>query len=121
MEIRKRQELSRPVHAQGDAFSDDIVGAVTRPSADGTASSQSVPKQLRFEPLSAKFMCQDAIRILSGIPDWVSASAFSYVTLAFGQLHHDKGVVFGEAIVEANRIAEERSHLSQGLGVGAHY
>lgn len=85
-------------------FSDNIV--VSYPSlGDETSVPHDVPKHLHFEAHWAKFMCQDAIRILSGVAELgLRIGVLLRGGFTFGQLHHDKGVVFGEALVEANRI-----------------
>jgi hypothetical protein len=85
-------------------FSDNIL--VSYPSfGDETSVPHNVPKHLRFEAHWAKFMCQDAIRVLSGIAELgLRIGVLVRGGFTFGQLHHDKGVVFGEAMVEANRI-----------------
>jgi hypothetical protein len=90
-------------------FSDNIV--VSYPSlGDETSVPQNVPKQLRFEPLWAKFMCQDAIRILSEVAELgLRIGVLVRGGFTFGQLHHDKGIVFGEAMVEANRIEKSEA------------
>jgi hypothetical protein len=55
-------------------------------------------------------MCQDAIRILSGVAELgLRIGVLVRGGFAFGQLHHDKGVVFGEAMVEANRIEKSEA------------
>jgi hypothetical protein len=85
-------------------FSDNIV--VSYPSLDDeTSVPHNVPKHLRFEAHWAKFMCQDAIRVLSGVAELgLRIGVLVRGSFTFGQLHHDKGVVFGEAMVEAIRI-----------------
>lgn len=88
-------------------FSDNIV--VSYPFlGDETSAPHYVPKHLSFEAYWAKFMCQDAIRILSGVAELgLRIGVLVRGGFTLGQLHHDKGVVFGEAMVEASRI--ERS------------
>jgi hypothetical protein len=90
-------------------FSDNI--AVSYPSlGDETSVPHNVPKHLRFEAHWAKFMCQDAIRILSGVAELgLRIGVLVRGGLTFGQLHHDKGVVFGESMVEAHRIEKREA------------
>jgi hypothetical protein len=90
-------------------FSDNIV--VSYPSFDDeTSVPPDVPKHLRFEAHWVKFMCQDAIRILSGVAEMgLRIGVLVRGGFTFGQLHHDRGVVFGDAMVEANRIEKSEA------------
>jgi hypothetical protein len=90
-------------------FSDNIV--VSYPSlGDEPPVPHDVPKHLSFEAYWAMFMCQDAIRILSGVAELgLRIGVLVRGGFTLGQLHHDKGVVFGEAMVEANRIEKSEA------------
>lgn len=90
-------------------FSDNIV--VSYPSLDDeTSVPHNVPKHLRLEAHWAKFMCQDAIRILSGVAEMgLRIGVLVRGGFTLGQLHHDNGVVFGEAVVEASRIEKSEA------------
>jgi hypothetical protein len=92
------------------AFSDNIV--VSYPSfADETSVSIETPRHLRIEPLWAKFMCQDAIRILSGVAEMgLRIGVLIRGGFSFGQLYHANGVVFGEGMVDAYHL--ESKHAS---------
>jgi hypothetical protein len=84
------------------AFSDNIV--VSYPSIGDETSVLGIPARLRIEPLWAKFMCQDAIRILSGVAEMgLRIGVLIRGGFSFGQLYHENGVVFGEAMVDANQ------------------
>jgi hypothetical protein len=85
-------------------FSDNIV--VSYPSlGDDTSVPPEIPAHLRIETLWAKFMCQDAIRILSGVAEMgLRIGVLIRGGFTFGQLYHESGVVFGEGMVEANRM-----------------
>lgn len=90
-------------------FSDNIV--VSYPSFDDeTSVPPDAPKHLRFEAHWAKFMCQDATRILSGVAELgLRIGVLVRGGFTFGQLHHDEGVVFGRAMVEASRIEKREA------------
>ncbi|MBV9627406.1 MAG: hypothetical protein JO230_04835 [Xanthobacteraceae bacterium] len=94
---------------QVTTFSDNIV--VSYPSLeDKTSVPYGVPKHLKFEAHWAKFMCQDAIRILSGVAELgLRIGVLVRGGFTFGQLHHNQGAVFGEALVEANRIEKSEA------------
>jgi hypothetical protein len=75
------------------AFSDNIV--VSYPSlGDEPSVPSEVPPHLRIEAHWAKFMCQDAIRILSGVAEMgLRIGVLIRGGFSFGQLYHDNGVV----------------------------
>jgi hypothetical protein len=85
-------------------FSDNIV--LSYPALDNEiASPGHVPEHLRIGPLWAKFMCQDAIRIVSRVAEMaLKIGILIRGGYSFGQLYHQNGVVFGEAMVEAYRL-----------------
>jgi hypothetical protein len=78
-------------------FSDNIV--VSYPSfGDEESAHQDVPAHLRLEAHWAKFMCQDAIRIVSAVAEMaLRIGVIIRGGYSFGQLYHENGVVFGEA------------------------
>jgi hypothetical protein len=86
------------------AFSDNIV--VSYPSLDDETSVPSdVPTHLRFEAHWTKFMCQDAVRVLSGVAEMgLRIGVIIRGGFTFGQLYHENGVVFGEAMVDAYQL-----------------
>lgn len=86
------------------AFSDNIV--VSYPSVDDkTSVVDGIPANLRIGPFWAKFMCQDAVRILSGVAEMgLRIGVLIRGGFSFGQLYHQSGVVFGEAMVDAHRL-----------------
>jgi hypothetical protein len=96
-------------------FSDNIV--VSYPSFEDEMSvSSDVPKHLRFEAYWAKFICQDAIRVLSAVAEMgLRIGVLVRGGFTLGQLHHDKGVVFGEALVEASRIEKREANYPRVL------
>ncbi len=89
------------------AFSDNIV--VSYPSFDDELSMpDDVPKHLRFSAHWTKFMCQDAIRMLSAVAEMaLRIGVLIRGGYSFGQLYHENNVVFGEAMVDANNIEKE--------------
>lgn len=91
------------------AFSDNVV--VSYPSlADDTSDLGEIPNHLRIEPLWAKFMCQDAIRILSGVAEMgLRIGVLIRGGFSFGQLYHENGVVFGEAMVDAHQLENKHA------------
>lgn len=88
-------------------FSDHIV--VSYPLLGDEESQRSdIPASLRFSPLWTKFMCQDAIRILSAVAEMgLRIGVLVRGGFSFGQLYHESGVVFGEAMVDAHRMEEK--------------
>jgi hypothetical protein len=96
-------------------FSDNIV--VSYPSlGDETSVPPEIPSHLRFEPLWAKFMCQDAIRILSGVAEMgLRIGVLIRAGFSFGQLYHENGVVFGEAMVDAYHLENKHAVHPQVL------
>jgi hypothetical protein len=85
-------------------FSDNIV--VSYPSlGDEDSIPHNVPAHLRLEAHWAKFMCQDAIRIVSGVAEMaLRIGVIIRGGYSFGQLYHENGVVFGEAMVDAYQL-----------------
>jgi hypothetical protein len=82
------------------AFSDNIV--VSYPSLGDDTSV--------FEAHWAKFMCQDAIRILSGVAEMgLRIGVLIRGGFSFGQLYHENGVVFGEAMVDAYQLESKHA------------
>jgi hypothetical protein len=96
-------------------FSDNIV--VSYPSVgDETSVPHDVPKSPQFEAYWAKFICQDAIRILSGVAELgLRIGVLVRGGFALGQLYHENSVVFGEAMVEANRIEKSEAFYPRVL------
>jgi hypothetical protein len=96
-------------------FSDNIV--VSYPALGDEASMPAdTPSHLRFEPLWTKFMCQDAIRILSGVAELaLRIGVLIRGGFTFGQLHHDRGVVFGAAMAEAHQIEKKEANYPRVL------
>jgi hypothetical protein len=90
-------------------FSDNIV--VSYPSlGDETSVPSEIPAHLRFETHWAKFMCQDAIRILSGVAEMgLRIGVLIRGGFSFGQLYHENGVVFGEAMVDAYQLESKHA------------
>jgi hypothetical protein len=90
-------------------FSDNIV--VSYPSLnDETSTPADVPPGLRVGPLWAKFMCQDAIRIVSGVAEMaLRIGVLIRGGYSFGQLYHENGVVFGEAMVDAYQLESKHA------------
>jgi hypothetical protein len=90
-------------------FSDNIV--VSYPSLDDEMSVPSeISAHLKIEAHWAKFMCQDAIRILSGVAEMgLRVGLLVRGGFSFGQLYHEKGVVFGEAMVDAFRLESKHA------------
>jgi hypothetical protein len=88
-------------------FSDHIV--VSYPLlGDEEPPRSDVPAHLRFSPLWTKFMCQDAIRILSAVAEMgLRIGVLVRGGFSFGQLYHESGVVFGEAMVDAHRMEDK--------------
>jgi hypothetical protein len=85
------------------AFSDNIVVSYPTPEDDG--AFLGVPARHALRTLWAKFMCQDAIRILSGVAEMgLRIGVLIRGGFTLGQLHHDNGVVFGAGMVEAHRL-----------------
>lgn len=91
------------------AFSDNIV--VSYPTfGDETSVPSDMPPHLRIEALWAKFMCQDAIRILSGVAEMgLRIGVLIRGGYSFGQLYHENGVVFGEAMVDAHELEHKHA------------
>lgn len=89
------------------AFSDNIV--VSYLSVDDEMSApDGLPKHLWLSPLWTKFMCQDAIRILSGVAEMaLRIGALIRGGYSYGQLYHENNVVFGEAMVDAYRLERD--------------
>jgi hypothetical protein len=55
-------------------------------------------------------MCQDAIRILSGVAEMgLRIGVLIRIGYSLGQLYHANGVVFGEAMVDAHRLENEHA------------
>jgi hypothetical protein len=68
----------------------------------------------RLSPFWAETVCADAVRILSGVAEMaLRVGLLIRGGLSFGQLYHQKGVVFGEALVDAH-LLEKRLLLSRG-------
>jgi hypothetical protein len=89
------------------AFSDNIV--VSYPSFG--FDSIETPRHLRIEPLWTKFMCQDAIRILSRVAEMgLRIAVLIRGGFSFGQLYHENGVVFGEAMVDAYHLESKHAN-----------
>ena len=90
-------------------FSDNIV--VSYPSIeDEDAIPHDVPAHLRFDAHWAKFMCQDAIRIVSGVAEMgLRIGVLIRGGYSFGQLYHENGVVFGEAMVDAYQLESKQA------------
>jgi hypothetical protein len=90
-------------------FSDNIV--VSYPSLDDeTPTPPDVPPGLRLGPLWVKFMCQDAIRIVSGVAEMaLRIGVLIRGGYSFGQLYHENGVVFGEAMVDAYQLESKHA------------
>jgi hypothetical protein len=88
------------------AFSDNVV--VSYPTFDDkTSVTGKIPTHTGIESLWAKFMCQDAIRILSGVAEMgLRIGVLIRGGFSFGQLYHESGVVFGEAMVDAHRLEQ---------------
>lgn len=84
------------------AFSDNIVVSYPWPP-DETATEvfpNGVPAT--FVAMWTQFMCQDAVRVLSGVAEMgLRIGVLIRGGFSFGQLYHQNGVVFGEAMVEA--------------------
>lgn len=91
------------------AFSDNIV--VSYPSlGDETSVPSEIPAHLRIEAHWAKFMCQDAIRILSGVAEMgLRIGVLIRGGFSFGPLYHENGVVFGEAMVDAYQLESKHA------------
>jgi hypothetical protein len=90
-------------------FSDNIV--VSYPSlGDETSVPTEIPRHLSVEAHWAKFMCQDAIRILSGVAEMgLRIGVLIRGGFSFGQLYHENGVVFGEAMVDAYQLESKHA------------
>lgn len=88
------------------AFSDNIV--VSYPLFGDEGDLDHVPPHLRLPAWWAKFMCQDAARILSIVAERaLRIGALIRGGYSFGQLYHENNVVFGEAMVDAYNIEKE--------------
>src|ERR1700738_2452509 len=83
-------------------FSDNIV--VSYPSVPDEG-----PPGDRFKSFWAKIVCEDAIRILSAVAEMgLRIGVLIRGGFSFGQLYHENGVVFGEAMVDAYQL--ENTH-----------
>jgi len=55
-------------------------------------------------------MCQDASRVLSAVAEMgLRIGVLVRGGFSFGQLYHENGVVFGEAMVDAHRLEEKHA------------
>jgi hypothetical protein len=89
------------------AFSDNIVVSYPSPS-DEESFPTDTPKHLRFSAHWTKFMCQDAIRMLSGVAEMaLRIGVLIRGGYCHGQLYHENNVVFGEAMVDAHRLERD--------------
>jgi hypothetical protein len=87
------------------AFSDNIVVSYPSPKIGDDILPYDAPAHSALDAFWAKFMCQDAIRILSGVAEMgLRIGVLLRGGFSFGQLYHDSGVVFGEAMVDAHRL-----------------
>jgi hypothetical protein len=67
-------------------------------------------------PLWAEAVCRDAVRILSIVTDAaLSLGVLLRGGMAFGQCHHDVGVVFGAALVEAQSLEAQQANMPRVL------
>jgi hypothetical protein len=61
-----------------------------------------------LDSMWADIVCQDSIRILAGVAEMaLRIGVVIRGGLSFGQLYHENGVAFGEALVDAHRLESE--------------
>ncbi len=88
-------------------FSDNVV--VSYREAD-IESGPNIEEPV-LKSLWAGIVCQDAIRILSSVAEMgLRIGMLIRGGFSFGQLYHDRRVVFGEAMVDAYRLESKLSH-----------
>jgi hypothetical protein len=83
-------------------FSDNIVVSYPEAPDDDCQGFR------RLTAFWAETVCADAVRILSGIAEMaLRVGLLIRGGLSFGQLYHQNGVVFGEALVDAHLLEKE--------------
>lgn len=111
-QVQSAQDISGSAEADG-GYRLQVTPEVTTFSDNIVVSYPGVPDEADLEvlePLWAKIVCEDCIRILSGVAEMaLRIGVLVRGGLSFGQLYHEGGVVFGEAMVDAyaleNKVA----------------
>ena len=90
------------------AFSDNIVVSYPWAADETDVFPDGSPPM--FVAMWTTFMCRDAIRVLSGVAEMaLRIGVLIRGGFTFGQLYHENGVVFGEAMVEAHDLEDTQA------------
>jgi hypothetical protein len=122
--LRAVVRLQGPQKIDGESFAPEIttfsdlvvVSYLGVPNED---DAEDFPPML--DRIWTKIVCQDAIRILSGVAEMgLRIGLLIRGGLSFGQLYHDEGVVFGKAKVDAYKLescvsSDPRIVVSEGI------
>jgi hypothetical protein len=108
--IQSAQDISGNAEADG-GYRMKITPEITTFSDNIVVSYPGVPDEADFQPLDplwAKIICEDSIRILSGVAEMaLRIGVLIRGGLSYGQLYHEGGVTFGEAMVDAYELEND--------------
>jgi len=110
-QVQSAEDISGNSQADG-SYRFAITPEVTVFSDNVVVSYSGVPQdtqpQKLLETVWAEIICKDAIRILCWVAEMgLRIGLLIRGGLSYGQLHHESGVVFGEAMVDAHKLEKE--------------
>jgi hypothetical protein len=104
---------------QDGSYRLEVMPEITTFSDNIVVSYRGLPEDdlgQKLGPWWTDIVCQDAIRILSGVAETgLRLGLLIRGGLSFGQLFHDSGVVFGEGLVDAYRLESKEAKVPRVL------
>lgn len=109
--LQSSQDISGSAHADG-SYRLLVTPEITTFSDNVVVSYPEVPDEeykgyRRLPAFWAETVCADTVRILSGVAELaLRIGLLIRGGLSFGEMYHQKGVVFGEALVDAHSLEQ---------------